>query len=393
MDKATLPRDVDTLQAMVQAQQQQIEQLKLLIAKLRRMQFGRRSEQLDQSLAQLELSLEELEADKQEQTEAAAVAESAATASSRQPLPEHLARETFEYLPEQSCCPDCGGWLKRLGEDVSEMLEYVPASFKVIPHVRPKLACASCDAIVQAPAPQRPIQRSMAGSGLLAHVLVSKYCDHLPLYRQSGIYAREGVSLERSTLAGWVGQCSALLRPLAQRLRTYVMAGDKVHADDTPVPVLAPGNGKTKTGRLWVYVRDDRPAGSTTPAALWFAYSPNRKGEHPQGHLQSFKGIVQADAFAGFDALYAQGDKTEAGCWAHARRKFYELHQAQSSPIAAEALRRIAALYAIETELRGKPPDIRLKGRERAKRILHEFCQRRLDTPHFCRSNFPQLFI
>ncbi len=373
MDKATLPRDVDTLQAMVQAQQQQIEQLKLLIAKLRRMQFGRRSEQLDQTLAQLELSLEELETDRQDQPETAPTAGTAATAPSRQPLPEHLPRETFEYWPEQSCCPDCGGRLKQLGEDVSEMLEYVPSSFKAIRHVRPKLACAGCDAIVQAPVAQRPIRRSMAGSGLLAHVLVSKYCDHLPLYRQSGIYAREGVSLERSTLAGWVGQCAALLRPLAQRLRAYVIAGDKVHADDTPVPVLAPGNGKTKTGRLWVYVRDDRPAGSTAPAAVWFAYSPNRKGEHPHKHLQSFKGIVQADAFAGFDTLYVQGDKTEAGCWAHARRKFYELHQAQGSPIAAEALRRIAALYAIETELRGKPPDVRLAGREQARRILAEF--------------------
>ena len=220
----------------------------------------------------------------------------------------------------------------------------------------------------------------MAGPGLLAHVLVAKYCDHLPLYRQSGIYAREGVDLERSTLADWVGHCSALLRPLVERLRQHVLTGEKLHADDTPVPVLAPGDGKTKTGRLWTYVRDDRPAGNEAPPAVWFAYSPNRKGEHPQTHLKSFKGILQADAFAGFDALYATGDILEAACWAHARRKFFEIHQAQGSPIAAEALKRIAALYAIESAVRGKPPDIRLKGREQAKLILDEFHAWLLDT-------------
>jgi hypothetical protein len=209
----------------------------------------------------------------------------------------------------------------------------------------------------------------------------TKYCDHLPLYRQSSIYAREGVELERSTLADWVGQCSALLRPLVEALRRHVLAGDKLHADDdTPVPVLMPGEGKTKTGRLWTYVRDDRPAGHGTPAAVWFAYSPNRKGEHPQAHLKAFKGILQADAFAGFDPLYADGNIVEAACWAHARRKFYEIHQAQASPLAAEALKRIGALYAIEAELRGKPPNVRLAGREAAKPILEEFHAWLLDT-------------
>lgn len=202
----------------------------------------------------------------------------------------------------------------------------------------------------------------------------------MPLYRQSGIYAREGVDLERSTLADWVGQCSALLRPLVERLRHHVLAGEKLHADDTPVPVLAPGDGKTKTGRLWTYVRDDRPAGNDMPPAVWFAYSPNRKGEHPQTHLKSFKGILQADAFAGFDALYAKGDILEAACWAHARRKFFEIHQAQGSPIAAEALKRIAALYAIEGKVRGQPSDVRRKGREPAKPILDEFHAWLLDT-------------
>jgi hypothetical protein len=198
--------------------------------------------------------------------------------------------------------------------------------------------------------------KGAAGPGLLAHVLVAQYNDHLPLTRQSDIYAREGVELERSTLAGWVGQCTALLRPLVAALNRYVLSGTKVHADDTPVPVLAPGEGKTKTGRLWTYVRDDRPAGTDDPPAVWLAYSPNRRGEHPQAHLQSFKGVLQADAYGGFDALYADGSIQEAGCWAHVRRKFFDLHKAHASPVAAEALKRIAALYAIEKTILGKSP-------------------------------------
>jgi hypothetical protein len=221
----------------------------------------------------------------------------------------------------------------------------------------------------------------MAGPGLLAHVLVAKYCDHLPLYRQSGMYAREGVELERSTLAGWVGQCSALLRPLVVALNRYVLAGPKVHADDTPVPVLAPGEGKTKTGRLWTYVRDDRPAGDAAPSAVWFAYSPNRRGEHPQTHLKSFKGVVQADAYGGFNALYADGTIQEAACWAHVRRKFFEVHKAHASPLAAEALRRIGALYEVETTIRGKPPLARQAARQsRAGPLLSSLHDWLLDT-------------
>jgi transposase len=250
--------------------------------------------------------------------------------------------------------------LSKLGEDVSEMLEYVPASFFVVRHVRPKLSCTKCDHIVQAAAPTRPIERGVAGPGLLAHVLVSKYADHLPLYRQSEIYARYGVELERSTLADWVGGTSELLDPLVETLRRYVMAAGKVHADDTPVPVLAPGNGRTKTGRLWTYVRDDRPAGSMAAPAVWFAYSPDRKGEHPERHLRTFRGALQADAYAGFNQLYKEdGRIQEVACWAHVRRKFYDLQEAHASPIAREALERIAALYAIEKEIRGRPPDER----------------------------------
>lgn len=351
-----LPDDPALLKAMVGAQQAEIEHLNLVIAKLRRMQFGRRSERLE-TPDQFQLALAEHPAAPVVPAGPVADEEAApARRPVRKPLPEHLSRETVEHPPATACCPDCGGALKRLGEDVSEVLEYVPAHFKVIRHVRPKLACGHCDVIVQAPAPSRPIAKGLAGAALLAHVLVAKYCDHLPLYRQSVIYARSGVELERSTLADWVGQSSALLRPLVDALNRYVLAATKLHADDTPVPVLAPGNGKTKTGRLWPYVRDDRPAGDQAAPAVWFAYSPNRRGEHPQTHLKSFVGILQADAYAGYAPLYAGGEIVEAACWAHVRRKFFELHQAHASPIAAEALQRIGALYAIEAEIRGQLP-------------------------------------
>jgi transposase len=366
----------------LQSRDHEIEHLKLLIAKLRRMQFGRKSEKLDRQIEQLELRLDELQAMQAENTAAshtpAVVAPDASVAvkPARRPLPEHLPREVRKYLPKQAACPECGGELKFLGEDVSEILEYVPERFKVIRQVRPKLACAGCERIVQAEAPSRPIQRGVAGPGLLAHVLVSKYCDHLPLYRQSEIYAREGVELERSTLADWVGGTSQLLEPLVEVLRRHVMAGGKLHADDTPVPVLAPGNGKTKTGRLWTYVRDDRPAGDATPAAVWFAYSPDRKGEHPQAHLGNFTGTLQADGYAGFDAVYEKGRIQEAACWAHVRRKFYDLHVAHKSQVAAEAMERIAALYAIEKGIRGHPADQRREVRNaRARPLLDSLKQ------------------
>ena len=199
---------------------------------------------------------------------------------------------------------------------------------------------------------------------MLAHVAVSKFADSLPLYRQAQIYAREGVELERSTLADWLGGVAHLVGPLVDALGRYVLAATKLHADDTPVPVLAPGRGSTKTGRLWTYVRDDRPAGSTDAPAVWFQYSPDRKGERPLGHLKHFAGILQADGYAGFERLYARGDVVEAACWAHVRRKFYDLYVANKSPIAAEALSRIGALYTIETEMRGRPPDQRKAARQ-----------------------------
>jgi hypothetical protein len=223
---------------------------------------------------------------------------------------------------------------------------------------------------VQAEAPSRPIERGMAGPGLLAHVLVSKYADHLPLYRQSEIYARQGIELERSTLADWVGGTSKLLGPLVEALRRYVMAASKLHADDTPVPVFAPGQGKTKTGRLWTYVRDDRPAGDSAAPAVWFAYSPDRKGEHPEQHLKEFRGILQADAYAGFNQLYRDGRIQQASCWAHVRRHFYDLEQAHSSPVAREALERIGALYRMEEQIPGKPPEERRAVRQRQSKPL-----------------------
>jgi transposase len=381
---APLPSDVESLQRLVREQQAQllsrdvlIEQLKLQLARLKKLKFGHSSEQLDAQIAQLELSLEELEAN------AAAVAPLKAPANApeskpvRKPLPDHLPREAHVHEPATgSCnCPECGGTLRALGEDSSEMLEYVPQHWRVIKHVRPKYSCSVCQKIVQASAPSRPIERSYAGPGLLAHVLVSKYCDHLPYYRQSQIYARDGVELDRSTLADWGGAANVLLDPLLGALEDYVMAARKLHADDTPIPVLAPGTGKTKSGRLWAYLRDDRPAGSTDPPAVLFRYSPDRKGERPREHLKRFRGILQADAYGGFNGLYDRKDEPliEAACWAHARRKFFEIYDSTASPIAFEALERIGALYKIEDEIRGRLPDERKAVRqEHAARLLKD---------------------
>jgi transposase len=367
---AALHAELDEHRQTLTAQSEQlrssserIEHLKLLVDKMRHMIFGKKSEKVVVQLEQLEFQLEDLEST---QAEAEAMAEAAAPANTpvreqkarpaRKPLPSHLPREVVSHLPSGDCCPDCGGALRQFGEDVTEQLEYIPESFKVIRHVRPKFACNGCDRVVEAPAPSRPIERGIAGPGLLAHVLVSKFADHLPLYRQSEIYARQGVEIERSTLAGWVGASSELLSPLVAALHKHVLAASKLHADDTPIPVLAPGNGKTKTGRLWTYVRDDRPAGEDTPPAVWFAYSPDRKGEHPRQHLKNFKGALQADAYSGFHHLYGEGRIYEVACWAHARRKFHDIHVIHASPTTTEALARIGALYGIEEEVRGKPP-------------------------------------
>ena len=373
-----LPEDIEALKRMVlehrrllDSRAREIESLKLLIAKLKRMQFGRSSERLNREIEQLEFQLDELE------TEVAPIPASPALTivAERTPrsraLPEHLPRERVVHQPS-CCCPQCGADMRAIGEDVSEVLDYLPGRFRVIRHVRPKLACVKCDCIAQASAPSRPIERALPGAGLLAHILVSKYADHLPLYRQAEIYAREGVQLERSTMADWVGKSFALLEPLVEALGRYVVATPKLHADDTPVPVLDPGRGKTKTGRLWTYVRDDRPAGSKEPPAVLFRYSPDRRGERPREHLKQFAGILQADAYAGFNALYEGHRVLEAACWAHARRAFYDIHQASGSQIAAQVLERIAKLYEIETEIRGRPPDDRRAVRQARARPLLE---------------------
>ncbi len=370
-DTDALPDDVSRLKALIvgqraeiASQQAEIAHLQLWIAKLRRQQFGRRSERAGTLLDQLELQLEELETGATERAVRLEPTRPRPAEPKSRALPAHLPRDVHLHHPETTLCPDCGGPLKPLGEDISELLEYVPSHFRVIRHIRPKQACGRCDRIVQAPAPPRPIARGLAGPGLLAHVLVSKYGDHTPLYRQSEIHARAGVELPRSTLADWVGEATALLRPLVAAVRRHVLSADKIHADDTPVPVLAPGKGSTRQGRLWAYVRDDRPAGDPTPPAVWFAYSPDRQGRHPRHHLRGFRGALQADGYAGFNGLYETGSIVEVACWAHVRRQFYELHHAHASPLAAEALQRIGALYAIEAELRGQPAEVRAKGRQ-----------------------------
>lgn len=382
IDASATSHTVEGLLRVVQARDAEAAHLKLLVDKLKlqllrsaRARFGSSSEQLDDpqiSLLQAQ-PLYELAAP------IAPVSPDAANATQiDRSLPVHLPREAHVYRPEtssehhdrdgQPCgCTACGARLRLIGHDVSEQLEYVAARFKVIRHVRPKLACVACEAIFQASAPSRPITRGMAGPGLLANVLVSKFCDHIPLHRLSRIYGREGVPIDPSTMAGWIGQGEKLLDPLVAALGRYVLAAGKVHADDTPVAVLDPGRGHTKTGRLWVYVRDDRPAGRTEAPAAWYRYSPNRKGEHPQAHLAQYSGILQADAYGGYGKIYAGGRVIEAACWAHARRPFWDLHESQGrvpGSIAEQALRRIAALYAIESEVRGQPPDVRRQVRQ-----------------------------
>ena len=341
------------------------EQLKQRLARLLRERFGASSEKLRGAIEQLDLLLGDLEEQIAETAPAEAEPPAASTPAetgrrkpARKPLPASLPRDVVEHAAP-CACPHCGGKLHALGEDVTEVLDYVPGAFRVTRHVRPKLSCRACESIAQAPAPSLPIRRGLAGPGLLAQVLVAKYCDHLPLHRQAEIYARDGIDLDRSTLADWVGQSARLLRPLVDAVGAHVMAAERVHADDTTVPVLDPGRGTTRTGRLWCYVRDDRPFAGTAAPAVLYHYSPDRKGEHPRAHLASFRGILQADGYAGYAGLYQRG-VTEAACWAHARRKFFDVHAATGSPLAQEALHRIAALYAIEAEIRGQPADVRL---------------------------------
>ena len=359
----------------------QIEHLKAQLAVLRRARFGRSSEKLDREIEQLEFVLGELEESvaesnarteqaRQERASPARAKPADRKPGGRKPLPAHLPREQVVHQPPPACgC--CGGKvLRKIADDLTEVLEYVPSSFKVMQHVRPKLSCRDCETIVQAALPSFPIERGRPGPGLLAHVAVSKYADGLPLHRQSVIYARQGVDLDRSTMADWMGSAAALLRPLVEAIRQHVCAGPVLHADDTTVPVLAPGLGRTRTGRLWAAVRDERTWAGTAPPAAFYCYSPDRKGEHAEALLGQCRGFLHADGYGGFQSLYMPDPKTglprltEVGCWSHARRKVYEVYEATASPLAKEALERIAELFAIEERINGRAPPERLAVRQ-----------------------------
>jgi len=371
LDYASLPNDTETLKQQLLKHDAWVEALKAEVLRLRRWRFGRSAETLDPGVApELPLAGGEVTATAPLEPSSNAPTiprlvsvdaprESRLTRRAARELPPELPRVIRVHPPASCSCPECGGALRQLGEDASEQLDYVPGYFQVIRHVRPKLACRACSRIVQAPAPSRPIERGLPTSALLAQVIGAKYADHCPLYRQEGIYRRRGVELPRSMLASRVGAAASLLDPLVAALERYVLTATKLHADDTPVPVLAPGQGRTKTGRLWAYVRDDRPAAGPDPPAVVYRYSPDRKGERPQSHLASFAGILQADGYSGFTPLYADGRVLEAACWAHARRKYYDVYATDRSPTAAEALRRIGLLYAIEREVRGQAPAAR----------------------------------
>jgi len=384
----TAPDEIDALRAALAEEQlarceaearassaeAMVAHLKLLVARLKHDRFGASSERSRKLLDQMELQLEELQAAASE--DAAAVGGDATEGAKRggfarrkpvrAPLPAHLPRERV-VIPVPTECPCCGGKLAKLGEDVTETLEVVPRQWKVIQTVREKFSCRACETISQPPAPFHPIARGRAGPNLLAMILEAKFGQHLPLNRQSGVYAREGIELDVSTLADWVGACTATLAPLVTLIEAHVMAGQRIHGDDTTVPVLA--RGKTVTGRAWVYVRDDRPFAGPAPPAAVFYYSRDRSAVHPNRHLAGYAGVLQADAYAGFNALYEEGRKPgpiiEAGCWAHSRRKLFELAEVAGAPLAVEAVRRIDAIFDVERTINGLPAEQRLAIRQK----------------------------
>ena len=403
----TLPDDIEQLKALLIAQQavivrlsgeitgyaREISSLRALVAKLQRMLFGRSNEKsrekIEKKIARAETRITELQnrlgvAQLQLTSMAGETAPKTSDSPVRKALPATLPRDRQVISPAETECPVCSGKLKPLGESISEQLDIINTAFRVIETVRPKLACSRCDCIVQAPQPPKPIERSYASPALLARIIMAKFAEHLPLYRQSEIYARQGVELHRNTMGRWVDIMGEQLRPLYDELKHYVLMPGKVHADDTPVNVLEPGQGKTRTGRLWVYVRDDRNAGSTMPAAVWFAYSPDRKGIHPQNHLASYSGVFQAGAYGGYRVLYESGRITEAACMAHARRKIHDVHARAPTYITTEALQRIGELYAIEAEVRGCSAEQRLAARKaRAAPLmqsLYDWIQQQMKT-------------
>jgi transposase len=361
----SLPDDPDTLKAMLIAERVQNERLRQIIKELQRHRFGRRAETLpeDQMLLGLE-EVEQVTASGEAEVDAANAAERAMRSAKRHmnrgSLPAHLPRVEVVVDIDDHVCPCCGNPLHRIGEDRGERLDIVPAQFRVVVVRRPKYACRACEnVVVQAPAPARLIEGGLPTEATVAQVLVSKYADHLPLYRQAQIYARQGLNLDRSTLADWVGRAAFILRPVHERLLTVLKGSAKLFADETTAPVLDPGRGRTKTGQLWAYARDDRPWGGADPPGVVFVYAPDRKADRPIAHLDGFKGILQVDGYGGYRVLAEHRDVELAFCWAHVRRRFYELAVAGPAPIASEALERIAGLYAVENDIRGRSAEER----------------------------------
>jgi transposase len=375
----SLPDDPSTLKAMILAERARAERLEQIIRELQRHRFGRRAESLpeDQLLLGLE-EAEQVEASGEAMTEQSAPGERSARAATRRrnrgSLPAHLPRIEMTVDLDNKACPCCGNDLHRIGEDMSERLDIVPAQFRVLVVRRPKYACRACeDVVVQTPAPARLIEGGLPTEATVAHVLVSKYADHLPLYRQAQIYARQGINLDRSTLADWVGRAAFLLRPVHERLLAKLKGSAKLFADETTAPVLDPGRGRTKTGQLWAYARDDRPWGGADPPGVAYVYAPDRKAERPITHLAGFTGILQVDGYAGYRTMAERGGVNLAFCWSHVRRRFYELAAAGPAPIASEALERIARLYVVESEIRGRSAEERrIVRQDKSRPILNE---------------------
>ena len=381
---AELPDDPATWQAILRAALAEIERLRLQIAGLPRHRFGRRSERLDEDAVQQGMEdLEQSVGAHMAGLEAAVPTQPAPDPRAASPpqrnrgaLPAHLPRIEVVVDVADTLCPCCGGALHVIGEDRAEMLDYIPAQIRVKLIRRPRYGCRTCEGgVVQAPAPERPIDGGMAPEALLAQVLVGKYSDHLPLYRQSQIFARQGITLDRSTLCNWVGRACWWLAPLHELMLQTVLASPILFADDTTLPVLDPGRGRTKTGRLWCYAVDNRSwRGPGHPTAA-YVYSEDRKAEHPAEHLKDFRGLLQVDGYAGFGSLVkaaANDTPRLTFCWAHARRKFYDIHAANPSPLAAEALRRIATLYEVEAAIRGQSAEQRCVMRQQHSRAIVE---------------------
>ncbi|QND44634.1 IS66 family transposase (plasmid) [Rhizobium lusitanum] len=371
-----LPDDLNALKAMVLSREAENARLRQIIKELQRHRFGRRAETLpeDQLLLGLE-EAEQVEADGLEAKEEASAAvrqvRIAKRRTNRGSLPAHLPRIEMIVDIDDHACPGCRHDLHRIGEDVSEKLDIIPAQFRVLVVRRPKYACRACeDVVVQAPAPARLIEGGIPTEATVAQVLVSKYADHLPLYRQAQIYKRQGIDLDRSTLADWVGRAAWHLRPVHQRLLDVLKTSSKLFADETTAPVLDPGRGKTKTGQLWAYARDDRPWQGDDPPGVVYVYAPDRKAERPMAHLEGFVGILQVDGYSGYRPLAAKNTVSLAFCWSHVRRRFYELAAAGPAPIATEALRRIAELYRNEDEIRGRTQDDRRAIRQEKSRPI-----------------------